>query len=446
MDYLKNDIPIMKTFTHNGKYYLYDTYTNRLLHISKEYYAELNDLQRIGLENYKQMKKDTLAYNGVLGLIQKGMLKTAWISEIVHPATKFIDAILNRCLSDLTLQVTRNCNLRCRYCLFANKNGIERGHEKVNMPWLIAKRSVDFLYEHSKDARKLTIAFYGGEPMLNFSLIKKVTEYSAQLFFSKNITYRMTINGTVLTNDMIEFLVKNNFYIAISFDGPTEIQNRHRKFLDTGADTYNTVINNIERIKESSPLYFERNVSFIPVAFADEDEHIVFNFFKEHGISPDKLLFLDADLSGVDYNSNYLLDYAERRFNYSKDEDAYSNKATIPSKWHHKGPCIPSIKSLFVDVDGSFYPCEGFLALPELAIGNIENGFDREKIISYLNIGQIDEGGCKSCWLMRFCSICALNCIDVDKKMITREQKKMCCEGQEYRAISFLKEKIKSTN
>ena len=235
INHKENDVPVMKIFTCDGRYYLYDTYTNRLLHISKEYYIELNILSRIGVAAYRESRKEVAAYDGVLGLIQKGMLKPVWIDKIMHPATEYIEAILNRCVNDITLQVTRNCNLRCRYCLFANNNGIERGHENVNMTWSIAKKSVDFLYDHSKDVRKLTIAFYGGEPMLNFPLIKKVVEYGNALFFTKDITYRMTVNGTILTDEMINFIVKNDFYVAISFDGPKEIQNKHRKFFNTGA-------------------------------------------------------------------------------------------------------------------------------------------------------------------------------------------------------------------
>lgn len=94
-------------------------------------------------------------------LLDKGMLKSIFIEQIEHSETEYAHFFVDRCINDITLQVTKDCNFKCRYCMFANNNNIGRTHEKLNMTWEVAKRSIDFLYEHSKDAETLTIAFYG---------------------------------------------------------------------------------------------------------------------------------------------------------------------------------------------------------------------------------------------------------------------------------------------
>lgn len=436
------DIPVIKAFIYEGKNYLYDTYTNRLFRVSKEQFSEIGELQRIGITKYKSLNKGTQTYEDILMLLQKGIMKSRFIEKIEHPATDYIEYILDRCINDVTLQVTQDCNFRCRYCLFANNNGIERVHKKVNMTWETAKKSIDFLYTHSKDSGILTIAFYGGEPMLNFELIKNVVDYAENLFLTKKVKFRMTFNGSILTDQMMDFIVDHDFFISISFDGPEEIQDKHRKFNNSGKGTFNVVNDNIERLKKRYKKYFENNVSFIPVVFADEDEKKVINFYNEQEIPENKIMLLDADTTGIDYHSRSLNNYQESRFKYKTDELSFMNKNTIPTKWQHNGPCIPSIKSLFVDVNGNFFPCESVVAINDLSMGNIEDGLKVEKVISFLNIGKLTEQECKSCWLMRFCSICVLNCIDIDKKTLTKEQKLISCQGQEYRALSFLKKVI----
>lgn len=438
----RKDLPILKTFVYKNKYYYYDTYLNRLFGVSQEQFVEINELKKIGLYKYCNLNKDTDAYYQIKMLISKGLMSAQVVLEIEHPMLRYVNDIVDRSINDITLQVTRDCNFRCRYCLFANNNGIERNHEKVNMSWTTAKKCIDYLYDHSKDSDQVTISFYGGEPMLNYELIKQVVDYAETKFFTKKILYRMTFNASILPNEAIDFFIEHDFHITISFDGPQEIQNKHRKFLKSGAGTFSTVYNNINNLRNRNSKYFYKNVTFIPVVFEDEDETDILNYYHGLSIPKDNILMLDADMTGVDYYSIEDVDFAQKRINYSADEATYAKKTLLPSKWHHNGPCIPAIKSMFVDVNGLFYPCEGVISESELSIGDINKGINIDKVIEYMNIGSITEQECKSCWLMRFCSICFLKCIDVDNKTITKKQKLIACKGQEERVVSFLKKHI----
>ena len=223
----EKDIPIFKTLVYKNNCYLYDPYTNNVFLITHKHSEELKILHAIGLSEYLMISEGNKEHDDIVTLINKGMLKSNFIEKIYNPHTPYIERLLNRCVSDITLQITKNCNFRCQYCLFATDSKVERVHENSNMSWTIAKESIDFLYSHSMDCPNVNIAFYGGEPLMNFNLIKKIVLYAENLFVSKKIRYIMTVNGSLLTETIVDFLVKYDFNITVSLDGPQDVQNRH---------------------------------------------------------------------------------------------------------------------------------------------------------------------------------------------------------------------------
>lgn len=139
------DIPVIKTFVVDGEYYLYDTYSNQLLEVSRDHYGEIKQLETIGLKEYISLDKYSDAYRDVLLLIEKGMMKTSFVSQIEHPRTSVVSVLLERNIKGITLQVTQNCNFSCRYCLINTQNNIGRTHKMINMSWETAKKSIDYL-------------------------------------------------------------------------------------------------------------------------------------------------------------------------------------------------------------------------------------------------------------------------------------------------------------
>lgn len=452
---IPKDIPIIKTFQTNNKFYFYDTYTNNIFETTKEQYKEILILKTIGITEYKKNKKSTRAYNEILMLLNKGLMRSEFINKIQHCSTKHIKDLLKNNVNDITLQVTKDCNFKCRYCLFANNNNIYRNHEGIYMSWDIAKKSIDFLYNHSSNSQTIEISFYGGEPMLNFNLIKKTVDYVNNLFYSKKITYRITTNGSILSDEMMTFITQNNFKIAISIDGPPNIQNKHRLFKETGKETYSTVAKNIIKLKENFTNYFNKNVSFMPVVFDDEKyEDIVKHFTSFFNIDNDKIIQLSADLSGIDYmhsmiqlNKNKFINTHNKSALYNKEEmdNIYYDKNPLPCIWHHNGPCIPGVKRLFINTEGIFYTCEKSVENINFSIGSVHNGFNEDKIIEYLNIGQITEQYCKGCWAMRFCKICFAECIDIENNTISQEIKIQGCKNRCQAVLNYLKEICNNT-
>ena len=446
----KNDKPIIKLFTEHSHYYVYDTYFNTILEINQLQYKELISVCRIGVESYLSLSKELKEYHDVCMLIRKGFLKTNIIDRVENHLTQYIGQLLDSSVNDLVLQVTKDCNFKCRYCGFANLTGIDRNHEQINMSWEVAKKSIDFLYQHSRDAQQVNIAFYGGEPLLNFQLIQRVTEYANNLFKSKNIFYRMTTNASLLTDDIIAFIVQNKFHISLSIDGPEKIQNIHRSFRANGKGTFSVVYENLMKIKKRYKNYLEAHVKVMPVIVDGENHNEVLEYFYDIGFKQNQITMLNAELSGIDFRAEVcephsdemkiknvaLIDAA------NKMDSVYQNKQCLPKVWHHGGTCIPGVKRLFVDTEGIFFPCEKILLRDNLSIGNLTSGFNFEIVKNMSNIGKMTEARCKKCWAMRFCEICVSQCNDIEKNELTAQQKEFTCKAQEAKALWYLKYRI----
>lgn len=127
------------------------------------------------------------------------------------------------------------------------------------MDWNTAKKSLDFLLEHSIDNEIVNIGFYGGEPMIEFDLIKKCIEYAKEIFKGKDIQFSITTNGTLINKKIIRYFVKNKVNLTISLDGPKEVHDKNRRFCN-GSGTFDKIISE-SIIKISTPIIFVLGVA-----------------------------------------------------------------------------------------------------------------------------------------------------------------------------------------
>lgn len=451
------DIPIIKPFIHENKFYVYDMSKNKILSISENHFKEIHILQDIGINNYEHLEYKNKAYQDILSLLKCGFFSGPTIKNIVHSADNILEFLINRYMKDLILQVTEDCNFKCRYCLYSIENGIERNHCNVYMNWDIAKKSIDYLYQHSKDANVITIGFYGGEPLLCFKLIKQAVEYACTLFSLKKVEFLITTNGSLLTDQVIDFLENHKFLLNISLDGSEELQNKNRRFLYNGAKTFTTVYNNIQRLMKNKPQYFESYVRFSPVVFDDDNIRETFEYFSNLGIPKEKVSFNRVNLDGVDYVTKTLIDNTDvisiskdnKKFDPNENESYIEFKkvimenSTIPPSWHHSGQCIPSVRRLFVTTTGKLLPCEKILESDAFQMGNINNGgVQIEKVRTLLNVGKLTEEECKKCWAIRFCSMCITHCVEPVKRCLSPQLKKSECELQKEGTLNNIKKFI----
>ena len=431
------DSPIIKMFVADNNYYVYDTYTNYILHITPEHYKEIILLSEIGVNAYKALSDVSQFRVDIKMLIQSGFFKYSFVKKIVHPETAHVTLLLKRNISYIQLQVSRFCNFKCLYCKISHDDDFLYKTDSNYMSWDVAKRSVDFLYEHSKLCPEVRISFYGGEPLLNFDIIKKVVEYAKKLFYTKKINFHITTNASLLNDTIIDYMVLNNFYLLISLDGNAQIQNTHRKFLYNGGETFNKVFENVNKIKNKSLAYFKSNVRFNSVIFPDESKEQVYSFFEDNSIDKETVKIQYADMTGIDYITSDINKFSVYSKATIQEDEFFSKKIKqnncVMSVTHPNGVCIPGVGRLFISCNGIFYPCEKVYEMRETSIGDLYSGFDIPKIKYLMNIGLLTEDNCRECWAIRFCSMCVCHCVDQEHGKISKELKLKTCQEQKKR-------------
>lgn len=415
-----------------------------------------SDFNVLSLEEIQQKFEDKFSREAIKrawNTLYEKYTKDGHLSDIrpQNRADTFAWEGLNKSINDrlrqIVLNCTDNCNLRCEYCIYSGKFTGKRTHNKKMMTKENAKQVLDYLLEHSNEQKGFTaLGFYGGEPFLNFDLIKWSIEYVKENYIQETpLIFTITSNGTNITQEIIEFLIKNNVILFISLDGPEEVHDKNRKLIN-GEGSYKKVISNLERIKDSSNDYYKTNVRFSSVLSGGSDYLELDNFFTECGL-PVRISSLesfgaeklDQQNPFINQISNYRLmkekfikGAISNSFNENKTPNEYCFVKNLfentMQRIHRRYPCrdliqdppghsirIPGASRIFVSTDGIFYPCEKVEGNKNMRIGDIVNGVDigavKRIIWEYYNFIH-DE--CKNCWLIRMCNACFVHAVHND--------------------------------
>lgn len=437
--------------------YIYDRGRNAILEASE---ADADELEKIS--SGLLVPEASL----VLKKIQdNGFLLENTVNRIEHPCSNALEHYLSNHVEKLTLQVTQRCNLRCEYCIYSG-NYNTRTHADYDMDFDTAKKAIDLYLEHSYEMDMLTVAFYGGEPLLNFKLIKQCVDYIKPKIMGRQIIYSMTTNGTLLNETIIEFLVQNNFNVMISMDGSQKEHDQHRKF-QNGKGSFRVIQRNLREIKKNYPDFFKR-ITFNSVLNPDNDYKNIKEYFEKDELISDSAIFTNI-VESEDMTSD--IKFSQKfsiinKFDYMKlslfmigklDEEDVSKlvlikrpfiyeryhqiikKAPIGEICHHSGPCIPGTRRLFINAQGYMFPCERVSETsPIMRIGHVDTGFDIESAKRLLNVGQVTEDVCKNCWALLHCNQCAQKADGKDH--LSRELKMKHCPKSKQEAYFNLKE------
>lgn len=414
------------TFATNQKYYIYDVNTNSILNVPYNIYSTLKN-KKLSILSDKER-------HILQSLFNQGFFKANPIQCIEHPISPIIKNYLERKVQSITLQITQQCNLRCKYCAYSGEYET-RQHAPKQMSFKIAAEAIEFLVNHSIDTDTLNIGFYGGEPLLCFDTVKKIVEFTKNNTSGKEVFYNITTNGTLFNDENIKFMQDNNFIVMISLDGPEEIHNKNRVFASSGKGTFSTIMNNIKKIKLNYPKFYKQ-LSVNAVVDPTASNCCSSNFFvscsdieglpisaslissigRKNAIDINEKFLIDEDVEDFKFmlnkigrlSSDKISKLSETRFHQMLSSfNLFRPRTTnLPSVMHPSGPCIPGARKLMLDVEGNFYPCESVPETEAMRIGNLKEGFDENKILSFLNIGKISAEECKNCWGIRLCTQC----------------------------------------
>ncbi|URZ07467.1 Cys-rich peptide radical SAM maturase CcpM [Clostridium felsineum] len=434
----------------NG-FYFYDVNKNEVVNVDKEVYDFLTKLL-----NDEEVKPSEEVKGKLDKLKRNNYLSSNTLKEIRHPESDNLEYLLDRHINQLILQVTQKCNLRCSYCAYSKFDNLDqRSHSNKEMSMETAKRAVDFFLQHSSDTEKVVISFYGGEPLLRFYFIKEIVSYAQESFIGKDLRFSLTTNTTLLTEEVMEYSINNNFDIMISLDGPEEIHNLNRKF-SNGTGSFAKVLDNLKKLRNR---YGDELKKVLRVNTVMDPKN---DFDKMNSIFENDILKY-LPVNGViveDFFSNERTTYSDKfieKYIYQifvgilslidavKDLRTYPLITTIINDMYEfgekmiettglpeigapSGPCIPGGRRLFVNVYGKFFPCERVSEVSEVMnIGNLDEGINIKKADNLLNVGRLTTMECKKCWALRKCSICAQK-LERDGELSEDAKLSMCDE------------------
>lgn len=432
--------PFIHLFTTPRGFYFYDVNQDSIIQITQGVYEYLSSNRT--LESLSQEDR-----NSISRLKKEAFLAPFRVQKIRHPDMQNLEYYLNKRAEQLILQVTQSCNLSCSYCPYANKtdNVLQRNHSGKCMTWETAKKSIDFFCKHSSETQTVGISFYGGEPLLAFGLIRQSMEYAKKLFAGKDLNFHMTTNGTLFTDEIIDYFSRNVVHIAFSIDGAEAVHDLNRRHTD-GTGSFHQAVSSLKRVYNAFSDEARGRLSVNMVLNPETNAEDILKLFDDPFFGEEKVS-ISAGLAEDDYlarkftNSEdfvvlleyqYFLGYLSylgavknlrmppivRGYfaNFDKLRMKYRMKSQpVPEEAAPGGPCIPGQRRLFVSTDGIFYPCERVNELSEvMKIGNINDGFDYENAGDILNFAALTPEECRRCYAFWQCKLCAAAADAVD--------------------------------
>lgn len=371
------------------------------------------------------------------------------MNNIILRNSKKIDAeklteqyYIDNGIKQLTFKLTDQCNMRCKYCAYSDYYPFTQKYENKFLKIDDAIKGVDiymdFIEKHNSIWTNVeinpTFTFYGGEPLLQFNIIKQIVEYIEIKYSKYNPKYLMTTNALLINDEVAKFIKKHNFHVSISLDGYIENHNRNR-INSEGKGTFEK----IDIIIRKYLLDYNNWNIFMCYDFRPDFEKLMDH--EAFGLGNDYFYDHIAKITLVsDVNTNYYEQFSKKEYqNYvysmKKFRESFVKKMLDGEKLNFLekiffeydfimlqdrskftanngfyevplGNCIPGDK-LFLQTDGTFTLCEKVPDFHEFIIGNVNIGIDINKIRTLINkVNQDVLVNCKNCEISRLCPVC----------------------------------------
>lgn len=315
----------------------------------------------------------------------------------------------------LCLHIAHDCNLRCKYC-FAGTG--EYHGERGMMSAETGKKAIDFVIANSGSRKNIEIDYFGGEPLMNFDVVKEITEYAKEqgAKHGKNFRFTVTTNGILLDEEKKKYINENMSNVVLSIDGRKEVNDRMRPRVD-GSGTYDTIIPKFIDMAESrnqDRYYVRGTFTAYNKDFANDVIHLADLGFKQTSVEP-VVAPDDADYALKEEDIPVIFEQ------YEKLAAEYL-KRWKEGNWFNffhfmidldQGPCAIKRLSgcgagheyLAVAADGDLYPCHQFVGNKDFLMGNVRDGKIDEKIRKYFEDSNIyTKEKCRNCFARFYCS------------------------------------------
>ena len=366
----------------------------------------------------KYSEKDLLdILEAVTELTEQGRLFTKDIYE------SFIDVVKQRktVVKALCLHIAHDCNLACKYC-FAEEG--EYHGRRALMSYEVGKKALDFLIANSGTRRNLEVDFFGGEPLMNWQVVKDLVAYGREQekLHDKHFRFTLTTNGVLLNDEVQEFVNKEMDNVVISLDGRKEVNDQMRPFRN-GKGSYDLIVPKFQKLAESrnqEKYYIRGTFTRNNLDFSKDVEHFADLGFKQMSIEPvvgddtEPYAIQKEDLPQIFEEYDKLAKFLIEREKSGRGFNFFHFMIDLEG-----GPCVSKRLSgcgsgteyLAVTPWGDLYPCHQFVGNEDFLLGNVDEGIKRQDICDEFKCCNVyAKEKCRNCFAKFYCSGgCAAN-------------------------------------
>lgn len=418
----QNDIPIVLD-VNSGAVHTVDDIFYDIVDIYKSYSIE--ELAQRFPAYPKQQIKETV--EEIEELVRQGMLFTEDDYDRILPLMDKRNPVVKA----LCLHVAHDCNLKCEYC-FAEEG--EYHGKRALMSKEVGRAALEFLVENSGARYNLEVDFFGGEPLMNFDVVKDLVLYGKKLeeTHHKKFRFTMTTNGVLLDDEKLAFINEYMHNLVLSLDGRKEVNDRVRP-LAGGQGSYDHIVPKFQKAAESrnqTDYYLRGTFTKYNLDFTKDVLHMAELGFKQISVEP---VVAAEDMPYAISENDLPLIYDE----YEKLADIVYKERKKKDGFHFfhfqidlsGGPCVmkrlagcgSGTEYLAVAPEGDLYPCHQFVGLDEFKMGTVFDGvknMQRREEFSKCNVYAKEE--CKKCWAKFYCSGgCAANAYQFAGNILT---------------------------
>lgn len=315
----------------------------------------------------------------------------------------------------MCLHVAHDCNIRCAYC-FASQ-GDFKGDRSL-MSYEVGKKALDMLVMNSGNRRNLEVDFFGGEPLMNFEVVKQLVDYGRSLepIYNKNFRFTITTNGVLLNDENMDYINENMSNVVLSIDGRKEVNDRMR-YTISGGGTYDIIVEKFKKMvekRDGKSYYVRGTFTKNNLDFSKDVIHLADLGFESTSVEPvvakptDSYAITEADL-----------DVLKAEYERLAEEIVLRNGTDKAFKFFHfaidmnQGPCVVKRLSgcgagseyLAITPEGDVYPCHQFVGDEHFKMGNVMAGIlDFGLSNQFKNAHVYNKEKCRSCWAKFYCS------------------------------------------